>query len=222
MAEQAAVIRLEISASGAMRVLSDVAAGFDTLTTKASKAADTMSTAFGEVAQAVRSLQQAQASATQSAQAELSVLQQQAAIQQQVLSGVLSVAEGERQMAAAAIAARTGNEGLAQSLAAAQQQVRANQQAIEEARGSSGSWAQALTSLREVLLSLGVALSVRQIVEYADTWQRLEGRLRLVTSSTQELTAVQQQLFTIAQEARVPFESTVTVFTRMAQATKDL
>lgn len=66
------------------------------------------------------------------------------------------------------------------------------------------------------------AMSFDKIVELADTYTLLTGRLKLVTSSQQELNATQDSLYQMAQRTRASYESTVEVFTRFARATKEV
>lgn len=76
--------------------------------------------------------------------------------------------------------------------------------------------------LRSVLLTLSAAFGVREIVRASDTWKNLEGRLKLVTRSTAELAAVQERLFQISQRTRSGYESTVTLFQRVARVQDQL
>lgn len=62
------------------------------------------------------------------------------------------------------------------------------------------------------------ALSVQQIIQYADTFKQLESRLGLVVSDTTKLAGVQQQLFDIAQRTRQPLEGVYNLYTRISQA----
>lgn len=66
------------------------------------------------------------------------------------------------------------------------------------------------------------AFSIQKVVQYSDTFKQLEGRLSLVTNSTEELNAVQERLFQIAQATRSDFEATVTLYQRLTSATKGL
>lgn len=63
--------------------------------------------------------------------------------------------------------------------------------------------------------------SVRALISIADQYTNLEGRLRLVTSSTAELAAVETQLYAVAQQTRVGYAETVELYTRLARATKE-
>jgi tape measure domain-containing protein len=64
--------------------------------------------------------------------------------------------------------------------------------------------------------------TVRAIVQIADEYTRLEGRLRLVTSSTAELERVQSSLFGIAQRTRSEFTGVADLYVRLAQSAKEL
>src|SRR5690606_12683714 len=51
--------------------------------------------------------------------------------------------------------------------------------------------------LSSALAAVGAAFSIRQLIQYADTWTMVEGRLRLATRSTEEFLSAQTQLFRI-------------------------
>jgi tape measure domain-containing protein len=59
-------------------------------------------------------------------------------------------------------------------------------------------------------------------IHQADTWNLLEGRLRLVTDSSQQLASVQGDLFDIAQESRTGYEQNADLYARIARATQEL
>jgi len=63
--------------------------------------------------------------------------------------------------------------------------------------------------------------SIGNLIRIADTYTLLEGRLRLVTKSEEELKQTEQALFEMAQETRGSYEDLVNVYTRFARATKD-
>lgn len=65
---------------------------------------------------------------------------------------------------------------------------------------------------------LAGAFSVQKIVEYSDQYKQLEGRLSLVTSSTDDLVRTQQSLLDIAQRTRQPLSGVLNLYTRLAQA----
>lgn len=70
--------------------------------------------------------------------------------------------------------------------------------------------------------AIGAAAIVQQFISLADTARNLEGRLKLVTSSQQELTQTQTALFVVAQQTRVGYEGTVDLYTRLSRSTKQL
>lgn len=70
--------------------------------------------------------------------------------------------------------------------------------------------------------ALGVSLSVREIIQANDAWVSATNQLRLVTTGTENLTATQQSLLTVAKETRSSFESTVNLYARLARATTDM
>ena len=59
-------------------------------------------------------------------------------------------------------------------------------------------------------------------LEAGDTMLRVQGRLNLVTESSAQLEATQTALFRSAQRTGSEFETTVTLYSRMAQATQEL
>jgi tape measure domain-containing protein len=77
-------------------------------------------------------------------------------------------------------------------------------------------------SITRLISAAAAGLSIREVVNYADSWTMVEARLRIVTQSSEELATVQRQLFTIAQENRSEFESTATLYTRLRQSQKQL
>ena len=67
-----------------------------------------------------------------------------------------------------------------------------------------------------------VGRMVTAITAASDTLLRMEGQLKLVTSSTAELERVQEELYAVAQRSGSALESTVTLYARMAQASSEL
>ena len=63
---------------------------------------------------------------------------------------------------------------------------------------------------------LAAALSVREVVRYADEWTNLTNRLKLVTDSSQELALAQSDVFNIAQETRQSLSSSAELYQRIA------
>lgn len=78
----------------------------------------------------------------------------------------------------------------------------------------------ALSALRRTALGLGASFlaifSSRKLIEWADTWKLIQGRLKLVTDGTANLSAVTQRLQGIAARTRSSFEGVATLFQRVA------
>lgn len=72
------------------------------------------------------------------------------------------------------------------------------------------------------LIAIGLGGLTRELIQTADTAKLLEGRLRQVVASEEELVAVQERLFQIAQRTRSSYESTVTLFQRVARSADQL
>lgn len=79
-----------------------------------------------------------------------------------------------------------------------------------------------MARLQRMAAAVAAALSVAELVKYADTWANLEGRLRLVTDSTYQLVQAQNALYSIAQRTRTSLEGTVDLYGRIKRSTADL
>lgn len=79
-----------------------------------------------------------------------------------------------------------------------------------------------LLSLKNVLLAVASSVIIRRVLDLGNTFQSLQNRLKLVTSSTEELGKVQQDLFEISQRTRGGFEETVTLYSKLALNSKNL
>lgn len=64
--------------------------------------------------------------------------------------------------------------------------------------------------------ALGVAFGVREIIEASEAYTTINNRLSLVTDSSEELAAAQQDVFDIAQKTRSPLKETAEVYQRLA------
>ena len=76
--------------------------------------------------------------------------------------------------------------------------------------------------LRTTLGALAGAFATGQLLGLVDTFQNLENRLRTVTSSTAELTVVQDALFASANRTRQSYEDVVELFARTTPVFRDL
>lgn len=77
-------------------------------------------------------------------------------------------------------------------------------------------------NLTNALRGLVAYVSIRQLVEYADTWKLVQGRMSLVTTSTQQLNRVTKDLFDVAQRTRNSFVAVADTYTGIARATREL
>lgn len=88
----------------------------------------------------------------------------------------------------------------------------------EAARGTES----ALTFMKRALGGIVGALGINQIRQYVDTYTNLQNRLKQVTTGTENLTAVTNNLFDIANRTRSSFEGTAQLYGRVALATKEM
>ena len=93
---------------------------------------------------------------------------------------------------------------------------------IEQIGTSARGAGSAVTALTGLLSTLGLSLGISQLIKYADTYQNIQNRLQIVTTSTQNLNRVTEELFQIAQRTRVGFEATAQIYSRLAQNTQRL
>jgi tape measure domain-containing protein len=70
--------------------------------------------------------------------------------------------------------------------------------------------------------ALTAGLSVAKVIEYADTYKNLEGRLNLVSASAASLADTETRLFTAAQNSRTGYAQSIDLYTRIARSTKEL
>lgn len=96
-------------------------------------------------------------------------------------------------------------------------------QEVKTVLGDLESSAQRVTrNLQAAAGALGLAFGVRQLIEYADQFKMIEGRLALVTRGTAELEAVQRSLFTLAQNSGQAFGDVAQLYTRIARSAGEL
>ncbi|KKL10036.1 hypothetical protein LCGC14_2559860, partial [marine sediment metagenome] len=76
--------------------------------------------------------------------------------------------------------------------------------------------------ITQIFGAIGVGLAIREIVRMSDVYQNFQNRLKIVTTSTEDLTAVTKQLFEVANDTPVSFAATAELFTRVSIATKNL
>jgi tape measure domain-containing protein len=79
-----------------------------------------------------------------------------------------------------------------------------------------------LFNLKNAFLAVAGSVVIRQTLDLANTYQQVQNRLKLVTSSTGELIGIQNQLFNVAQRTRGAFAETVTLYQKLALNSRDL
>lgn len=94
--------------------------------------------------------------------------------------------------------------------------------ALEDIGATAERSVRGLRLLQNALFVLGGAGLLSGLVRLLDTLTNFENRLTLVTRSSNELNAVQEQLFNVAARTRTSFESTSEIFTRTALAVREL
>ncbi|MFA0813363.1 tape measure protein [Microbulbifer epialgicus] len=119
-------------------------------------------------------------------------------------------------------AARRKLDAMERSGAKAERTVESLGRSSDEASGRIETMATSSNLLAGALTAIGAALSIREIVQYTDTWTNLTNRLRLVTDTSQELADVQQSLVEIAFETRGSLDSTAVLYQRLAQSAGEL
>lgn len=80
----------------------------------------------------------------------------------------------------------------------------------------------AARSLIAPLSSVAAALTVREVIQYADAWKRAGNALRVSGVPAGELSAVMDRLFNIAQRSGAALEPTVQLFSRLTQSANEL
>jgi len=75
---------------------------------------------------------------------------------------------------------------------------------------------------KRALAGLAAALSVRELVQVADSYQNIQARLKLVTKNTQELITVENALFEVSQRTRSGFEESVKLYSKLTQSGREL
>lgn len=98
-------------------------------------------------------------------------------------------------------------------------QIRQELQALEQGLGGLRGVVGQLTA---GFAGLGVVLSAKQFVDMADSMRLMEGRLKNVLTTTEELVQVQKELAAIAQRTAGPIEAVSQLFEKMARSTQQL
>lgn len=86
---------------------------------------------------------------------------------------------------------------------------------VEKKTKSTGDSMRALRSLAGGIIG---ALGIRELIRYADSWTTIGNKIRLVTDSTAEYNAVQDELVALAQRTRTDLEGTADLYSRVARS----
>ena len=76
--------------------------------------------------------------------------------------------------------------------------------------------------IRRAFLFAGVTSAVHQLVQLTDTFTNMQNRLGTVTKGTEELRAVTEELFKVANRTRSGFKATSEMYARTALSTREL
>lgn len=98
-----------------------------------------------------------------------------------------------------------------------------NTKKVENALGGVATKADRLrNTLTGAFAFIGVGAAISQILKLADTYTELQNKLRVVTTGTQQLVDVTEELYNIAQRTRSALGGTVDMYSRVALATKEM
>ena len=93
---------------------------------------------------------------------------------------------------------------------------------LEDIGGGARKSADAVDFLKNALMTLGAALSARELVRLLDTYTNLQNRLRATGLEAQNLGAVYRSLLDVSNSTRQSLEGTVETYSRLANSAKDL
>lgn len=80
----------------------------------------------------------------------------------------------------------------------------------------------AVAMLGRMAAVVGLALGGAEIIKIGDEWTNVNGQIGLVTNSTEEQAAMQQEVFRIAQKTRQEYGATGKLFVKMARNSEEL
>lgn len=79
-----------------------------------------------------------------------------------------------------------------------------------------------VASLNRTLFALGSILSVKNILEYTDSWQSMTNQLKIVTKDAKELQTVQERLFKQAQNGRTDLGALTDLYQKLRMSQKEV
>lgn len=95
-------------------------------------------------------------------------------------------------------------------------------QAFNSVKKNTDNTKKSLLSLKNILVTVASSVVIKQFLDLSNAYQNLQNRLKLVTTSTQELVFVQEKLFEVAQRTRGGFSETVELYQKLALQAKNL
>lgn len=93
---------------------------------------------------------------------------------------------------------------------------------LEDIGGGARKSADAVDFLKRALVTLGAAVSARELVRLLDTYTNLQNRLRATGLEAQNLSAVYRELLNVSNSTRSSFEGSVELYSRLAISSKEL
>lgn len=77
-------------------------------------------------------------------------------------------------------------------------------------------------SVKTAVAAVATSAVISNYIKMADTFSSIDSKLKNATSSTLEFNNAQKQLFSIAQQSRTSFESTIDLYSKLSTSTKNL
>ncbi len=77
-------------------------------------------------------------------------------------------------------------------------------------------------TINKAFAFVGIGVGISQLIKLTDTFTNLQNRLKTVTDSQEELAVITNELFEISNRTRISYEATAEVYTRTANAVKEL
>ncbi len=87
---------------------------------------------------------------------------------------------------------------------------------------SADNTAKSFGALSKVATAIGTALSVQQLVKYADAFSSIQNQIRQTTKTTEELAKRTADLLGVANRSRVEFQATAELYTQLNLSTENL
>ena len=94
--------------------------------------------------------------------------------------------------------------------------------AFRRASGGVEGLNRSVRTLGRVLIAAGIGLSIREVVQLADSYKLLAARVNIVSDNAEEGAATFRRLFEVAQETSGSLEGVVTVFQRLSISRKEI